>query len=176
MTRYHLFSFLLIPVLLMLTAGCDKEECDPSLDVRLSTAKQNFTIVYQTPLGQNYLDIWDNTGVVVFRNAKSNQSGIKQIEVINPGFTDGVFGPFTYTEDLVDPATGRAKAELLVGKTVSYDFYIRKDKYGVDTITVSLSLKYEGCNLVWNRLEYYRNGELQDQYTNDETAEMEFKE
>lgn len=170
MTRPHLFSLLL--ALLILASGCKDEVCDPTLDVRFSTASQFFTVKYLNNLGENYLNIWDKSGVVVYRNYYSNESKRTLAQYIDPGYANGVFGPFSYTDRLIDPATGRAKADELVGKTVSYNYFIRKDTYGTDTITVSMSLRYDGCNLVWNHLAYYLNGDELGQYAGNQKPEI----
>ncbi|GAB4411063.1 MAG: hypothetical protein OHK0039_15870 [Bacteroidia bacterium] len=164
---------LLIAALLLLAACA--EPCDDSLNPRLG--EEFFTVQYNNTGGANYLDgTYNPNGIVVFVDESGGTDPNPRYELLSPGYSNGKFGPFSFTENFYNAATDEVNVELLIGKTFRYDYYIKKDTYGVDTFTVAFLLDANTCNYYWRSIQYYRNGDLLPQYNNQRQVEMVFVE
>jgi len=146
---------------LCLFSACKKDECADVENIRIGSGYQYFTVSYIDISGVNYLDngLFRPSEVVVYRNRYSVQEKKEELIRIDPGYADGKFGPFTFTDSYVDATTGRANEALLLGKTISYDYYIRKDTFGIDSFRVTFMLTRDVCKSSWNVLSYTRNGQ-----------------
>lgn len=148
--------------------------CDESLNPQLG--QEFFTVTYQDPAGTNYLDIYNPAGIVVFLDSAGGANPNPQFERISPGYANGKFGPFTFTEKFWDAAQDDINLPLLLGRPFAYDYYIRKDSYGVDTFRVEFLLDANNCNNFWRSIRYYRNGDPLPQYNNQKQVDMVFVE
>ncbi|RMG75896.1 MAG: hypothetical protein D6722_00260 [Bacteroidetes bacterium] len=154
------------------------EACtDPCKDsVSPDLGNEYFTVTYQDASGANYLDRYNLAGVIVFVDTTGGANANPQYERINPGYADGKFGPFTFTERFWDAAKGDVNLPLLLGRNFAYDYYIRKDSFGVDTFRVEFLLEANNCTNFWRSIRYYRNGEPLPQYDNKKQVDMVFVE
>ncbi|MEM7657515.1 MAG: hypothetical protein AAF399_15380 [Bacteroidota bacterium] len=160
-------------VLFWVTAACNKP-CDPNLNAVVG--EEFFTVEYQDATGTNYLDIYNPDGVVVFLDTTGGTSATPRFELITPGFENGKFGPFEFTEKFTVQQTNEINLPLLFGKPFQYDYFIKKDTYGQDTITVSFLLEADECNYNWTYIRYAKNGEPLPQYENQTQVNMVFVE
>ncbi|MEL6593874.1 MAG: hypothetical protein AAFP02_10060 [Bacteroidota bacterium] len=166
--KYLLPSILLS--LVMLTVACEPE-CDPSKDEFVGD--EFFTVEYKNPAGDNYLtSIYNLDEVVVFLDTTGGTDPNPQYELIEPGYKDGKFGPFGFTERYINQARNDVNSALLYGEPFRFDYYFKKDTYGVDTLTVEFTLGVSNCNTFWQTLNYYLNGELLPEYQNQQQAEI----
>ncbi|MEL7342183.1 MAG: hypothetical protein AAGM67_16995, partial [Bacteroidota bacterium] len=160
--KYLLPTILLSFVLL--TVACEPE-CDPSKDEFIGD--EFFTVEYVTPGGENYLNsIYNLDEVVVFLDTAGGVEPNPQYELIEPGYRDGKFGPFRFTERYINQARNDVNSALLFGEPFRFDYYFKKDTYGVDTLTIEFTLGVNSCNTSWQTLNYYLNGELLPEYQN----------
>ncbi|MEZ4828199.1 MAG: hypothetical protein R3C61_18220 [Bacteroidia bacterium] len=130
-----------------------------------------FTVEYKTPAGENYLNsIYNLSGVVVFLDTTGGEDPVPQYELINPGYADGKFGPFYFTERYVNAASEEINNILLFGQTFRFDYYIKKDTYGQDTLSVEFLLGVDECSHSWQSISYFRNGDPLPEYHNQRNA------
>lgn len=164
--KYLLSTFVL--GLAILFIACEPE-CDPSKDEFVGD--ESFTVEYKTTDGQNYLNsIYNLAEVVVFLDTAGGADPNPKYELIEPGYKDGKFGPFGFTERYLNQARNQVNSALLFGEPFRFDYYFKKDTYGVDTLTVEFTLGVTNCNTFWQTLNYYLNGELLPEYTNQQQA------
>lgn len=144
--------------------GCNK--CDVTGTVEFASDKQYFSIRYLIDSsGANYNTVWRQSQVgVVF----DEEGGKGQFTSINEDISDGVIGPFTYTVGNPDVAK----------KGLFHDFMyvVTKDSFGIDTFQVKFYPQVDECHEFWSLIEYYKNGVLLDQYTDQEIVELEIRE
>lgn len=150
------------------------DPCDETLNPDLG--QEFFTVTYQDASGNNYLDIYNPAGIVVFLDSTGGESPNPRYERISPGFADGKFGPFNFTAKFWDAARDEINLPLLIGRPFAYDYYIRKDNFGVDTFRVEFLLDANNCNNFWRTIRYYRNGDPLPQYDNKKQVDMVFVE
>lgn len=132
-----------------------------------------FTVTYEDAAGVNYLtNVYDQDKIVVYLDTTGGESPRPDYELILPGFENGKFGPFTFTERFIDPTNQAPNAEILFGQPYSFDYYIRKDTFGVDTFKVDFLLDVDECSSFWRSIRYYRNGEPLPQYDDQQLAEI----
>mgnify|MGYP007106202662 CR=1 FL=1 len=145
------------------------EECDVSLDD--TVGGQFFSVEYRTPAGANYLQsIYNLSNVIVFLDTTGGKDPVPRYELISPGFKEGVFGPYFYTSRYVVAETGQPNTVRLYGIPYRFDYYIKKDSYGQDTISVEFLMEVDKCNHFWKSIKYYRNGDLLPEFTDQEQA------
>ncbi len=138
-------------------------ECDSPSSV--SVGGEFFTVTYVDSFGFNYLEtVYDPNGVVVFLDTTGGEDPNPRFELISPGFTGGKFGPFNFTERYIDPTNATFNNILLFGRQYDFDYYIRKDVFGVDTFRVSFLLDVDECSSFWRFVRYSRNGVPLPQY------------
>lgn len=132
-----------------------------------------FTVTYLDSLGTNYLaSIYDQNGVVVYLDSTGGEDPSPEYELILPGFADDKFGPFTFTERFIDARNEIFNDVLLFGRQYDFDYYIRKDTYGVDTFKVSFLLGVDECGSFWESIYYSRNGDRLSAYDNQRMADI----
>ncbi|MEM6262852.1 MAG: hypothetical protein AAGI38_10120 [Bacteroidota bacterium] len=152
-----LFRNLLIAGLLVTTLifqSCDN--CDE--ETQPAVGNQFFTVEYVTPDGTNYINsIYNLSEVTVFADFSGGTNPNIQLERIEGAIENGRFGPFNYTEDFIDPATGEPNFTLLLGNIVKYDYYIKKDTFGLDKWSVEFLLDVDECASFWRSIRYSRN-------------------
>lgn len=163
--------FLITGLLAFFSLQSCVEECDPELND--SVGEQFFTVVYETPTGDNYLQsIYNLSNVVVFLDTTGGNDKVPEFELISPGFKDDAFGPFFYTERYLVPETGEPNTVTLYGIPYRFDYYIKKDTYGQDTVSVEFLMEVDECNNFWKSIKYYHNGDLLPQFNDAEQAEI----
>lgn len=155
---------------LILLTACEPE-CDPSLDERVGD--EMFTVEYKTPGGKNFLnEVYDLSNVVVYLDTAGSTNPLPKFELIKPGYKDGKFGPFSFTERYINQARNEVNSVLLYGETLRFDYFFRKDTYGVDTLTVTFRLGASVCNTYWDQISYSLNGELLPAYENQQQPQI----
>ena len=173
MTRVYFWCTSFFAAVLFLATACTKP-CDPANNAVVGD--EFFTVTYQDGAGTNYLDIYNLDRVVVFLDTTGGSDATPRFELINPGYEDGKFGPFSFTEKFSILQTNDINLPLLFDKPFKYDYYIKKDTYGQDTISVSFLLEVDECNYYWSYINYSRNGERLPQYDNQTQVNMVFTE
>ena len=170
MSRFTLGAPVLAIFALMALPSCfDQCPAPTATDV----GGEFFTVTYLDTAGVNYLtSVYNPNGIVVYLDSTGGEDPSPEYERINPGYANGKFGPFEYTERYIDPRNQVYNDVLLYGKEYSYDYYIRKDVFGVDTFRVSFLLKVDECSAFWGGIRYYRNGQLLNQYNDQRMADI----
>ena len=134
---------------------------------------QYFTVEYVDEDGRNYLNsIYNKANVNVFVDFSGGTKPNTEYTRIEPGYENGKFGPFNYTEMFVDPISGEVNTTLLYGNLIRYDYYIKKDTFGQDKLTVEFLLGVDECNAFWQEIKYYQNDKLLEAYTNQQQAQI----
>ena len=133
-----------------------------------------FTVEYRrTADGKNYInEIYNQSGLIVFLDTTGGESPSPEYELITPGFEDGKFGPFFFTERYVDAASEQINDILLFNKSYAFDYYIKKDTYGQDTLRVEFLVGVNECSFEWSSIDYFLNGVPLPQYENQTSAEI----
>ncbi|MEM7372178.1 MAG: hypothetical protein AAF587_26405 [Bacteroidota bacterium] len=144
--------------------------CNPSNNAEVGD--EFFTVTYQNPSGTNYLEIYNPSGIVVFLDSTGGESASPKFELISPGFADGKFGPFFFTEKFVDLASNEINLPLLFQRPLRFDYYIKKDTYGQDTLSVEFLLNVDECNYDWSYINYFLNGAPLPQYDGQTSADI----
>ena len=86
---------------------------------------ESFTVEYLTPDGVNYInEVYNQSGIVVFLDTTGGTDRFPEYELITPGFEDGKFGPFLFTERYTDEATEQINNILLFNQIYKFDYYI----------------------------------------------------
>lgn len=162
-------SVLMIGVLALLPSCADT--CPPVTTPEVGG--EFFTVTYEDAAGVNYLtNVYDQSKIVVYLDTSGGEDPRPDYELILPGFENGKFGPFTFTERYIDPTNLSPTEEVLFGQPYAFDYYIRKDTFGVDTFRVDFLMDVDECGSFWRSIQYYRNGTLLPQYQNQRTAEI----
>lgn len=152
------FYRLAVPFMLLLSLSLHSciNPCNPNNNA--DVGDEFFTVTYQDGSGTNYLDIYNPSGIVVFLDSTGGESSSPKFELITPGYADGKFGPFFFTEKFVDIASNEINLPLLFERPLRFDYYIKKDTYGQDTISVEFLLEVDECNYNWAYINYFQNG------------------
>jgi hypothetical protein len=132
MTRVYLWFTSFFAAFLFLTTACIKP-CDPANNALVGD--EFFTVTYLDNSGTNYLDIYNLDRVVVFLDTTGGSDATPRFELINPGYEDGKFGPFAFTDKFSILQTNDINLPLLFGQPFKYDYYIKKDTYGPTSTT-----------------------------------------
>jgi hypothetical protein len=149
----HLLGILLLTLL----ASACTDPCENKVDEEVGD--EFFTVTYLTPAGENYLEeVYNPANIVVFLDTTGGQSASPRFEAIRPGYNNGKFGPFFFTERFVSPIDNGVNQALLLGKRFNYDYYIKKDTFGIDTLKVSFLLEADECHFYWRDISYSVNG------------------
>ncbi|MDX2282787.1 MAG: hypothetical protein NW241_01435 [Bacteroidia bacterium] len=155
--------------LLLLMSSCIPDDCEETVSPRVADAF--FTVTYQRPDGTNYLtSIYNPDGIVVFLDSTGGARPNPRYELIRPGYADGSFGPFRFTADFVSPADNSVNLTQLFGRVFQYDYYLKKDTYGLDTLRVRFVLGVDECRYFWQSIQYFRNGDPLTAYENNPAA------
>lgn len=155
---------------LLFTTAC-QPECDPSLNE--SVGDEFFTVEYRKADGTNYLnEVYDLNNVVVFLDPEGGRGDAPNFELITPGYEDGKFGPFRFTDRYIDQARNEINSVLLYGEDLKFEYFFRKDDFGVDTLSVTFRLGVTACNTFWDEITYALNGEVLGAYQNQQQAEI----
>ena len=87
---------ILIAIVSIHFSSCE-EACDATDSDEIGG--EFFTVEYRNPAGTNYLEsIYNQNGIIVFLDTTGGESPSPKYELITPGFKDGKFGPFNFTE------------------------------------------------------------------------------
>jgi hypothetical protein len=132
-----------------------------------------FTITYRDSSGGNPLNgTWRTANVEVFIDSAGTQGLDPDFHRLRHAFSNGVLGPFAYTEAYTDPGTRSVNLDLLLGEDQVFDYYIKKDTFGIDTFTLRYLLISDECRSYWSNIEYSFNGEVLSQYSGQRQAEI----
>lgn len=172
MFKNFVSTFLLLSVLVstLFLTSCE-EECasNPSEDI----GDEFFTVEYVSPSGVNYLDnVYDPSEVVVYMDPTGGENPFPEFELIRPGFAEGKFGPFNYTEIFVNQATGATNDIRLFGIPYNYDYFFKKGDFGQDTLSLQFLLNVDECGHEWRYIRFSLNGELLTEYQDLQQAEI----
>ncbi|MCI4669330.1 MAG: hypothetical protein MRZ79_14440 [Bacteroidia bacterium] len=171
--KSSIFLFSVILISLGLTS-C-QPDCDPANNGEVGG--EFFSVTYETPAGDNYLEnVYRQDKVTVFVDKSGGTDEVPDFELIFPGFKDGTFGPFEFTADWNDPANGRLQVEEILQLPLAYDYYIRKDTFGVDTFRVEFRIGANSCNYFWDYIRYFKNGEELTNNSGSRTVDLNFQE
>lgn len=154
--KNHAFAWMLsfLMAAALLWTGCD--ECASVPDPMIGT--QRFTVEYVTPGGVNYLnDIYNKANIVVYVDSMGGTLPSPRYRLLQPGFADGKFGPFFYTKDFVNSGTQQVNTVRLYGNLQRYDYFIKRDTFGLDKITVEYLIGPDECPARWRSIRYLRN-------------------
>ena len=105
-------------------------------------------------------------------DSTGGESANPKFELISPGYENGKFGPFYFTEKFVDIASNEINLPLLFERPLRFDYFIKKDTYGQDTLTVSFLLTVDECNYDWSYINYFLNGDPLPQYDGQRDADI----
>ncbi len=149
---------------------CENEVSDP-------IGGEFFTVEYRSPAGENYLITkYNPANVVVYLDSSGGNSPVPKLRLITPGFADGKFGPFTFTERFVNPGTGAINTVQLYGKPYRYNYLIKKDTYGQDTLSVDFLVTLDECRAYWAYIRYSLNGDPLPAYDGQRQAAIVIQE
>ena len=171
---YMNYNSLLVKVFILVCLfsfyACE-EICDSALNEEVGD--EYFTVEYRSPAGDNYLEgIYNTSNVVVYMDPSGGENPVPDLQLIKPGYENGKFGPFRFTENFIDPATQNVNTVQLYGRVQKYDYFIKKDTYGQDTISLSFLMEVDECNNFWRFIRYSINGIPQVQLDLDQQAEI----
>ena len=166
--KYWLFCFAALS--LFLFNACE-EGCETSS--RELVGDEFFTIEYKTSDGKNYLnEIYNLANVLVYLDTTGGMDPTPEFELIEPGYAGGKVGPFGFTERYINQARNEVNDVLLYGQAFNFDYMIRKDTYGQDTLTVRFQLGVDFCNTFWQEISYHLNGVELTDYRNQQNPEI----
>ncbi|MEM6801935.1 MAG: hypothetical protein AAF696_11065 [Bacteroidota bacterium] len=169
MHRIYLLFILIFLSLLQFTACEDPCEGIESDEI----GREFFTLEYRDPTGTNYLEsIYNQNGIIVFLDTTGGQSSRPKYELITPGFADGKFGPFKFTERFIQQTNQAVNGAALFAKPLSFDYFIKKDTFGQDTLKVEFLVGVNECREFWEYIRYSLNGNPLTQYENQRQAEI----
>ncbi|MDX1906826.1 MAG: hypothetical protein SF053_07300 [Bacteroidia bacterium] len=170
MTKNVGTGMLIAVCLVAAMTGC-QDPCDPTLNPGIGD--EYFTVTYLSPAGTNYLtSTYNPAGIVVYLDSTGGADPTPDYKLIRPGYTGGAFGPFAYTGSFISAIDNRINFPLLFQRNFAYDYYIKKDTYGVDTLRVEFLLGADECNYFWSYIRYYHNGDRLTQYDNQPKADI----
>ncbi len=150
--------------------GCE-EECDPELSD--TVGDEFFSITYQSSSGQNYLETtYDPSNIRVYLDPTGGEVEEPPLELFRPGYENGSFGPFFFTERFINITNGEVNPASLYGQRYKYDYYIKKDIANEDTISVDFFFTVDECNAYWASITYTLNGTVLTEYQNQQQAEI----
>lgn len=157
---------------LVLTAmGCQRDRCAGQASTRIGG--EYFTVAYQNETGDNYLDGgYQLSNVEVFIDSTGGLSERPRYVRIQEDLSDGVFGPFFFTDDYIDPATLQPNLPVFTNRPIQFDYFFKKDTFGIDTLRVSFQVNASECATSWTYLHYILNGDTLEQYSGQTEAEI----
>ncbi len=173
MKQLKLWFLVLAGAMVLLSQGCD--ECTKLPDPPIGN--QTFTVEYVTSSGTNYLNsIYNKNNISVYADYDGGTRPNPDFTQIIPGYAEGKFGPFGYTERYIIPETGQANTVLLLGNTIRQDYYMDKDTFGTDKFTVEFLLAADECNTFWSLIKYYHNDVHLPEYDGQEQPNIKIVE
>lgn len=156
-----------------LALGSCQDDCIEDLpDVVLGT--QTFTVEYQTQDGTNYIQNVYNAGnlqvTADYSGGDRTNGGFD--ERFRPGTNGtGQFGPFYYTERYIDSVTNLPLLSTY-SRIIRHDYYILKDTFGTDKLSVEFWISTDNCNTKWESIRYFLNDEELTEYDMQENADI----
>jgi hypothetical protein len=171
MKAFNFFTLALLFVSVGLWSGCE-ESCTPHPNPEIGF--QSFTVEYLDPDGTNYLNsIYNRANLTVYADFDGGTRPSPEFVRFDPGYENGKFGPFRYTEAFYDSATFTPNPLPIQGRAVRYDYYIEKDTFGTDKFTVEFRLAADECGYYWAYIRYFRNDEPLPEYENEYRANIQ---
>ena len=86
---------------------------------------------------------------------------------LSEDISDGAIGPLAYTTD---------PAAAIFGELHAYQYIIRKDTFGSDTVDIVFYPAVDECQEFFSTIEYSINGVPQPGFTGSQIAEIEIRE
>jgi hypothetical protein len=156
---------------ILLTLVACQDPCQGLTDDEIGG--EYFTITYLDAAGRNLLEeVWRQPNVEVFIDSSGSRGQDPDFYRLRNAFANGKFGPFFYTEAYTDVGTREVNVDPFAGQEQRFDYYIKKDTFGVDTFTLRYVLEVDACRSFWSLIEYSYNGDLLGQYTGQRQAEI----
>lgn len=132
-----------------------------------------FTVTYVDGSGRNLLaEVWRAENVEVWIDSAGSQGQDPDYYRLRNSFANGTFGPFAYTRAFTNVATGEIDVDQLLSEERVFDYYIRKDTFGIDTFTLRYRLLADECRVYWETIEYRYNGQVLNSYSGQRQAEI----
>ncbi|MEL6256498.1 MAG: hypothetical protein AAFR87_31135 [Bacteroidota bacterium] len=161
---------ILIGIISIHFSSCE-EACDATDSDEIGG--EFFTVEYRDPSGTNYLEsIYNQNGIIVFLDTTGGESPNPKFELITPGFKDGKFGPFDFTERYIQQTNQAVNGAALFANPLSFNYFIKKDTFGQDTLRVEFLVSLDECRQYWQYIRYFLNGNPLNQYENQRQAEI----
>lgn len=151
--------------------GC-QEDCVNVPGVVLGT--QSFTVEYETEGGRNYVqEIYNPSNLQVTIDYSGGESTSGNFdERLRPGTNaDGQFGPFFFTDIYIDSVTNLPLLSTY-SRLIAQDYYIKKDTFGTDKLTVQFWISTDACNTKWESIRYFLNDEELPEYDMQENPNI----
>ncbi len=132
-----------------------------------------FTITYLDANGRNLLEeVWRKPNVDVFIDSSGSMGQDPQFYRLRDVIQEGVIGPFRFTDAYTNVGTREVNVEALAEQEQRFDYYVKKDTFGVDTFTLRYLLQVDACRYYWSLIEYSYNGDPLPGYTGQRQAEI----
>ncbi len=154
---------------LVILSSCE-DRCEGVVSERIG--QEYFSVIYQDASGANSLEGRFNLNNVEVFIDSSGGEGEPQFYRLQEDLADGVFGPFYYMDDYLDPATRKPYVSLFANRPIRFDYYFRKDTFGIDTLQLSYFVEADDCGNRWTYIYYALNGDTLSQYTGQKEAEI----
>lgn len=159
--------------ILALSTGC-QEKCIKAPDLTFGT--QEFTVTYVTPEDTNYIQRLynlSNVQVTIDYTGGERVNGgfderLRAGEAVNDQFQ---FGSFNFTERYIDSVTNLPLLTVY-SRIVRHDYFIKKDTFGTDKLSVEFWIDNNECENTWRSVEYFLNDSLLEAYTDDQFANI----
>lgn len=166
--------FLLVAGLFAFGLGaCTKDECPLDGGVVISSQNQSFSVTYLNDSGYNYItdSIWNWNGLEIWRSEDSPSGQWNYFPDDSSSWADGKFGPVNWSTNIPKRCP---TCPGQVEDNISYDFYylFKKEHSKPDTFRITYLLAYGECYKQWSSIKYYQNGDLLEQYTDQEIVNL----
>ena len=165
------FSFWLIVLSIIILATACNDPCDGSSNDEVGG--EFFTVEYRDPSGANYLtSTYNPNGIIVFLDTAGGESPNPKYELVSPGYENGKFGPFYFTERFIKATNDEVNSVLLFQNEYKFDYFIKKDTFGQDTLSVHFLVSVDECSYNWASIRYSLNGDPLPDYVDQRQAEI----
>lgn len=132
-----------------------------------------FSVTYLDNSGANYLEsIYRQSELVVYVDTSGGTNPNPNYIRLRPGYENGKFGLFTFTKFFEDAATDEVDQTELWNRPLRFDYYIKKDTFGLDKFSVEFLRGVNDCRSFWTYIRYYQNDQLLGQYDGQRQVEI----
>lgn len=169
-TEKGFWGLCLIVTLSLLLTSC-QDACEGIVDDPIGG--EYFSVTYVTPSGENYLDnIYRTSELIVYVDTSGGRNPNPNYIRLRPGYQNGAFGLFDYTAFFKNPATDEVEQIELWNRPLRFDYYIKKDTFGLDKFSVEFLRGVNDCRSFWTYIRYYQNDQLLPQYDGQRQVEI----